>query len=178
MEATLVNFNFLPLASVLLLIVVSSCWVAISFYFYKKNPRVAFWIVCSLAFLFVYFSYCRLVDQAFTVEEDFEASFHDVLSKSKWPFLVDLMSVDGNDYIQLEVFPGVIQSMIRVTALRSGMPAYIFDLNGRMVDCTIDNNDDIRYQKKWYNPEERTRITIGAATDLVSQNQTTGDRPR
>lgn len=172
MNSSLMNLNFLPLFTAIIF-----CVAALSFlYFSWQKVKEKNYVVKSFFFLFsflllvaTYSGYCNILDSIYYIAPKKDDSFQDVISRSRWPFLVDKITKDGHVYVELLVFPGVVQSIVRVTSLRSGMPAYIFDMNGHLIDCTIDNYDDPSYQMKWENPKSRSRISIDEAYILISK---------
>ncbi len=132
MDAKFVNLNFLPFIGIFVLFAFSLSWIKLSFYVYKKKPKNGFLLLLFLSFLFIYFSYFRLLVDVYYYQIKISNSFSDVITKSNWPFIVDLISAKGHEYIECEVFPGIIQSLIRLTSLRSGMPAYVFNMEGKL----------------------------------------------
>ena len=98
---------------------------------------------------------------------DFDITFEEAITESQWPFLADIISINSQKYVHIEVYPGLIQSMMSVAALRSGMPAYVFNLEGKLIDYTLDNNNDSRFQKKWQYYDNWERIPMETARSLI-----------
>lgn len=167
MEPTFLNFNFFPFASVLLLVFFSLFWIYLSYRISKKNHKIAFRMICALSIILTYLSYIYLVEKSFLLKGDFDISFEEAITESQWPFLADIISINSQKYVHIEVYPGLIQSMMSVAALRSGMPAYIFNLEGKLVDYTLDNNNDPRFQKRWQHYDKWERIPMETARSLI-----------
>ena len=167
MEPTFLNFNFLPFKSVLLLVFFSLFWIYISYRISKKNHKAAFRMICTLSIILTYLSYVYLVEKSLLLKGDFDVTFEEATTGSQWPFLADIISINSQEYVHIEVCPGLIQSMMSVAALRSGMPAYVFSLKGKLVDYTLDNNNDPRFQKKWQHYDNWERIPMKTAKSLI-----------
>lgn len=163
MDAVFFNLNLWPLLAVFIFASLSIFFCIQCLRFCEKRQKLIFYFLFFISIGYVYFSYCHIVDKIFVIEVYPNDSIHDVLKKSEWPFLVDYIYVDNDKYIEMETFPGVIQSFLGLSALKSGMPAYVFDLKGNILDYTNNNNDDNRYLKKWGEVQKRTRITVKEA---------------
>lgn len=173
MEPTFLNLNFFPFYSALVLVSFSLLWTYVSYRVGKKSHKTGFFMICSLSIILTYLLYVNLIDESFLLRGEFDITFEEAITESQWPFLVDIISTNGQEYIHLEVCPGLIQSMMSVIALRSGMPAYVFNVEGKLVDYTLDNNNDPRFQKKWQCYNNWKRISMDTAKSLIK----TSSRP-
>ena len=151
--------TLLPFTGAFLVFLVGVFGICLSLYFVKKNPRRGFRILCTLLLLFVFFQYCDEMDKVFITTQTIYR-FADLSEGSDWPLELYKVESDQEEFIEAVVTPGKIPTLLRLTSFRSGMPAYVFDLNGNLVDSTDDNLDDPRYQDKWYKPSYIPRQQI------------------
>lgn len=80
------------------------------------------------------------------------------------------MAKDGTNYY------AAIGPVRAPLALVSGPPVYVFDRSGTMVDWTLDNGEDPRFQKAWSAFSEK-RISIAELDELMKQNVEQGGSP-
>lgn len=146
-----------PLTGVAILLLIQFVWILSSYLLFRKRAKNGFLSLCLLTLLLVYGCYRHSLDALFSVQVT-SCSFSEVYDKSNWPLKLDIISVGGTEYVEAIVSPGKLASLIRLTTLRSGMPAYVFNMKGHLVDSTIDHHDEARYQDKWERPD--TRISV------------------
>lgn len=151
---------FEPFSGIAILLLIQFSWILAAYVVFRKNANKGFFLLCLLALLLVYNSYRQNLDEFFSVPVDgIHSTFDEFYKRSKWPLQLDLITVKNTEYIEAVVSPGKIPSLIRLTTFRSGMPAYVFDTKGNLVDYTIDHHDEARYQDKWERPTARESVT-------------------
>lgn len=87
-------------------------------------------------------------------------NFSDLSEGMNWPLELYKVGSGKEEFIEAVVAPGKLPTLIRLTSFRSGMPAYVFNLKGDLIDSTDDNLDDPRYQDKWYKTSYSPRQAI------------------
>ena len=162
--------DLLPFSGVAILLLISLFWILVAFLIFRKKAKWGFWLLCSLALLLIYNNYCRNLDELFSVSID-SCSFNEILNKSKWPLRLGIITVNNTEYVEAIIAPGKVESLVRLTTLRSGMPAYIFDMEGHLVDSTIDHHDEARYQDKWARPDTRQSVSRDEVLKRINRGQ-------
>jgi hypothetical protein len=69
---------------------------------------------------------------------------------------------DGTNYVAVY---GPIRAKL---ALPSGLPVYVFDADGNMVDWTLDSGDDGRFQKAWSRIKD-TRMSVTELDSMMNE---------
>ncbi|WP_339133409.1 MAG: hypothetical protein WGN25_12695 [Candidatus Electrothrix sp. GW3-4] len=151
--------TLLSFTGALLILLTGVLIVCLSIYFVRKNPKRGFTIQGTFLLLFMFFQYCDEVDKVFLPTQSI-SSFSDLSEEVDWPLELYKVESGKEEFIEAVVAPGKLPTLIRLTSFRSGMPAYIFDIKGKLVDSTDDNLDDPRYQDKWYKPSYSPRQQI------------------
>jgi hypothetical protein len=118
----------------------------------------------------MYFLYCDKLDKIYQAPS-YITSFEQLNTETNWPLRMTMMQVEGEQFVEAVVFPGKLSALIRLTSFRSGMPAYVFDSMGRLVDSTIDHHDDDRYQSKWEAYKQRKEITETEFTKMIKNHR-------
>ncbi len=147
-----------PLAEVILMVSASFLVLFLSIYLFAKNDRKGFKILVLLTVIMLYSLYCEKLDKIF-LAPSYVSTFSQLKNETKWPLRLSLIETEGGNYIEAVIFPGKIPALIRLSSFRSGMPAYVFNENGMLVDSSIDQHDDARYQDKWERAKKRKLIT-------------------
>jgi hypothetical protein len=162
--------EFEALSGVAILLLIQFGWIFFAYLLFCKKAKKGFLLLCLLTLLLVYNSYRHNLDELFSVNGTFY-SFNEVYNKSQWPLRLDLITVDNIEYIEAVVSPGKLASLVRLTTFRSGMPAYVFDIKGRLIDSTIDHYDEARYQDKWERPDVRQSVSKADVIAKISRGE-------
>ncbi len=159
----------------LFLLVAVSCLVLFfSMYISSKNSRSGFKILFLYSVIMSYFLYCEKLDDIFLVPL-YVSTFSELNEETKWPLRMSLLETDlGGNYVEVTISPGKIPALIRLSSFRSGMPAYIFNENGVLIDRTVDQHDDARYQEKWEKHKRRKLITKSNFLEIIRKG---GSKP-
>ena len=101
-------------------------------------------------------------------------TYHDYRESLPTPKAVGKLSKDGGDYY---IFYGPIKAPL---ALPSGPPAYVFDMNGKLVDWAKDPGENPRFSSAWAGFKRET-VEIDSFEKLlahrnVHEQRTGGDR--
>lgn len=83
-------------------------------------------------------------------------------AKMPTPKFAERWERDGTNYIAVY---GPIRAKL---ALPSGLPVYVFDATGNMVDWTLDSGDDGKFQKAWSRIKD-TRMTVADLDRIMNR---------
>lgn len=159
-----------PFAEVMLMLFATLFVALIAYFVFRKNRASGFRVMALLSLLLTYFLYCDKLDKVYLAPQ-YVASFEQLTAESNWPLRMNMMQIEGDQFVEAVIFPGKLSALIRLTSFRSGMPAYVFDLTGRLVDSTIDHHDDHRYQTKWEIHKQRTGISETEFAKIIKDNK-------
>lgn len=159
-----------PFAEILLMIFATILVVFIAYFVFRKNRANGFRIMVLLSLLLLYFLYCNKLDKIYQVPP-YVTTFKQLAAESNWPLRMTMIQTEGQQFVEAVIFPGKLPALIRLTSFRSGMPAYVFDLKGKLIDSTIDHHDDHRYQTKWEDHKQKTEMNEAEFTKIIENKQ-------
>lgn len=143
---------------ILKLFLASFLFIFLVFRIYRKNPPRGTIFICIFFSLFFFIQYCEEVTKAFSASPNLH-TFDAVVEDIRWPVDIVLIENKGEKYCRVTVTPGnPFASFMIFTSFRSGLPEYMFNMQGLLVDSTSDFQDDSRYQSQWGNAIKMKRI--------------------
>lgn len=158
----------LPFSEIILMVSASLLVISLSYYIFRKNNKKGLRILIIFSLTLLYFLYCEKLDNIYSAPS-YTSTFSQLNTETKWPLRMTMIEAEDGQYVEAVIFPGKLPSLVRLSSFRSGMPAYVFDLNGKLVDSTIDHHDDDRYQARWEKSKHRNGITETEFIEIISE---------
>jgi hypothetical protein len=125
---------------------------------YRKNSATAFYLAILYCLALTFFQFRSQVNESYFPPQG-TVSLNFFLNEKKINFICYRLKKNDSLFYELIPDPDSLLIISNLLSFRFGMPSYIFDRNGFMIDWSINADDDIPFIKKWKELEDEREIS-------------------